>query len=341
MRPAPNRSAIVAPRQGGRFDGPNATETTPTLRRSPSHQTLGWIAIGIAVVGFSLGSTLVKRADSPPVMLAFWRMVTTSIVWNALLITTGRRPSWTSIRRGVVPGILFGLNLTAFFVGATNNSIANAELIGALAPFLIVPIGAKLFGEGINRRALLFALPALGGVTLVLFSAPPTGDSSWKGNIFSVAAMLLWACYVAATRHFRGPLDVIEFMASILPVATLTVLPFALLNGFSNVSWHGWKYILLLTFVTGLFAHGLIVFAQRTIGIGTIGVAQVAQPALAAFWSFLILGEPLHRLQLVGMGLVLTGLLAFITATQRANRHALLPAEPTSIAETSVALDDR
>ena len=313
-----------------------------TSRRGvPSHQTLGWIAVGIAVVGFSLGSTLVKSADSPPVMLAFWRMVTTTVVWNLLLVSTGRRPSWASIKRGAVPGVLFGLNLTTFFVGATNNSVANAELIGALGPFLIVPLGAILFGESINRKALLFALPAIAGVGLVLFAAPAAGDASLKGNVFSVISMMLWAGYVAATRHFRGALDVIEFMASLLPVATLTVLPFALSSGFGSVSWHGWKYILLLTFATGLSAHGLIVFAQRTIGIGTIGVAQVAQPALAALWSFLLLGEHLHRLQFVGMGFVLTGLLAFITVTQRANRHALLPAEPTSITETSLAIDDR
>lgn len=316
-----------------------ATARTTLKRGRPSNQTLGWIAIGIAVVGFSLGSTLVKRADTAPVMLAFWRMVATTVVWNLVLTSTGRRPSWANVRRGVVPGVLFGLNLTTFFVGATNNSIANAELIGALGPFLIVPLGAVLFGESINRKALVFALPAIAGVGLVLLAAPAAGDASLKGNVFSVISMVLWAFYVAATRHFRGGLDVVEFMASLLPVATLTVLPFALASGFSSVSGHGWKYIVLLTFVTGISAHGLIVFAQRTIGIGTIGVAQVAQPALAAFWSFLILGEPLHRLQFLGMGLVLAGLLAFITATQRSNRHVVLPAEPTRInpTETFVA----
>ena len=32
-------------------------------------------------------------------------------------------------------------------------------------------------------------------------------------------------------------------------------------------------------------------YAQKTIQIGTIGIAQVAQPALAVVWSFLLLGE--------------------------------------------------
>jgi drug/metabolite transporter (DMT)-like permease len=63
-----------------------------------------------------------------------------------------------------------------------------------------------------------------------------------------------------------------------------------------------------LTFVTGLGAHGLMVYAQKTIGIGTIGIAQVAQPALAALWSFLLVGESLHGLQIVGMVMVLGGI---------------------------------
>lgn len=273
--------------------------------------------MGFAVVAFSLGSTLVKRAASPPVLLAFWRMASTTVVWNLLLFSTGRRPSLASIKRSAIPGVLFGLNLTTFFTGATNNSIANAELIGSLTPFLIVPIGARFFGESINRRALLFGLVAFGGVGLVLFAAPAAGDASLKGNIFCALGTLLWTGYVVATRHLRGPLDVIEFMASQLPVATLTVLPFALASDFGNLTWHGWKYVVLLTFVTGLGAHGLIVFAQRAIGIGTIGVAQVSQPALAALWSFLLLGETLDGLQFVGMGLVLVGLFAFIIANQR------------------------
>ena len=37
--------------------------------------------IGV-VVAFSLSATLVKRAHSPGVLVAFWRLVTVSVVWN-------------------------------------------------------------------------------------------------------------------------------------------------------------------------------------------------------------------------------------------------------------------
>ena len=259
-----------------------------------------------------------KRAESPGVLVAFWRMVTVSVVWNVYLWSTGRRVTMRHVRQALVPGVFFGLNLAVFFAGATHNSVANAALIGSLAPFLIVPIGARLFEEYFNPRALVFALVAFGGTCLVLFSAPPNGDASMRGNVFGVLAMLLWTGYVVSTRHFRRDMDVATFMATVSPIAALAVLPLAIANGdVFGMSGTGWTYMLILTFLIGVAAHGLMVFAQKTIQIGTIGIAQVVQPALAVVWSFLLLGERLRHWQVVGIAIVIGGLLAFLVLNQR------------------------
>jgi drug/metabolite transporter (DMT)-like permease len=185
------------------------------------------LAVVGVVVCFSLGSTLVKRAQTPGVLVAFWRMVTTTIVWNGILFMRGKHLRIADLRQALVPGIFFGLNITCFYAGATHNSVANAELIGSLTPFLVVPIGAKFFKEYINARALFFALIAFGGVAIVLFTAPTTGDASLKGNLLGFTAMVLWATYIATARYFRKEMDVITFMASITPIAIVTVLPLA------------------------------------------------------------------------------------------------------------------
>src|SRR4051795_3501822 len=107
----------------------------PVRGRAPSAKTLGVLAVVGLVVAFSLSSTLVKRAESPGVLVAFWRMVTVSLIWNVVLWSTGRRVTLQDVRQVVVPGVFFGLNLAVFFAGATHNSVANAALIGSLAPF--------------------------------------------------------------------------------------------------------------------------------------------------------------------------------------------------------------
>src|SRR3954449_11644920 len=183
--------------------------TTPA---APSQIRLSAKAFGVlAVVGlvlaFSLSSTLVKRAESPGVLVAFWRMVTVSVVWNLVLWSTGRRLTLRDVRQVLVPGIFFGLNLAVFFAGATHNSVANAALIGSLAPFFIVPVGAWWFSESHQPRALGFAVLAFGGVALVLLSAPANGDASLEGNVFGGVAMLLLVAYVASARRYRRDMD--------------------------------------------------------------------------------------------------------------------------------------
>jgi drug/metabolite transporter (DMT)-like permease len=217
-----------------------------------------------------------------------------------------------------VPGIFFGLNLAVFFAGATHNSVANAALIGSLAPFLIVPVGAWLFKEYIDPRALVFAVLAFGGVALVLFSAPPNGDASLEGNVFGFLAMLLLVAYVASTKYFRQEMDVTTFMATICPIAAVAVLPLAVIHGdVFGMSGTGWTYMLILTFTSGVAAQGLLVYAQKTIQIGTIAISQVVQPALAVVWSFLLLGEVVNHRQMAGIAIVVLGLLAFVVLNQR------------------------
>ena len=297
------------------------TTAPPTRTRVLSALALGVLAVVGMVIAFSLSSTLVKRAESPGVLVAFWRMVTVSVVWNVILWSTGRRITMGNVRQALVPGVFCGLNLAVFFAGATHNSVANAALIGSLAPFLIVPVGAWLFREYINPRALVFAVLAFGGVALVLFNAPPNGDASLEGNVFGMLAMLLLVAYVASTKHFRQDMDVTTFMATICPIAAVAVLPLAIAHGdMFSMSGTGWTYMLILTLTSGVAAQGLMVYAQKTIQIGTIGIAQVAQPALAVVWSFLLLGEVVNHRQMAGIAIVICGLLAFVVLHQRGDR---------------------
>ena len=190
-------------------------------------------------------------------LVAFWRLVIVSVVWNVYLWSTGRRVTMRHVRQAFVPGVFFGLNLAIFFAGATHNSVANAALIGSLSPFLIVPLGARLFGEYINPRALVFALVAFGGVAIVLFSAPAerrrvarrqrvrrAGDAALDG-VRRVDAAL------------PRDMDVATFMATISPIAAVAVLPLAIANGdVFGLSGTGWTYMLILTFLTGVAATG-------------------------------------------------------------------------------------
>jgi drug/metabolite transporter (DMT)-like permease len=294
-----------------------------SVAAEPTHETharpLGLVALCIAVVCFSLGSTLVKKAALPGPTLAFWRMVATSSLWWCILWLTERRfVSWSDLRRTLVPGIAFGINLTCFFTGVTKTTVANAEFVASLAPLIVVPAGAYFFKEHLNRKALWFGLLSLAGLTIVLFNAPPRGEASWTGNAIMFAAVLTWSTYLLSSRRLRNQMTVQAIMTSIMTIATITIFPITLVRGeLDDLTVHSLPYVAILSVVTGTVAHGLIVFSQRTVPIGTISIVQVAQPALAVCWAYLLLSQGIRPIQLGGMVLVIGGLLAVLLVTRR------------------------
>lgn len=278
-------------------------------------------ALVAVIITFSWGSTLVKLAETPAVALAFWRLTVSSAIWVVVLrVTEGRWLSRVDLRASLVPGIAFGLNITCFFTGVTRTTVAAAEFTGALTPLLVVPAGVVYFHERTRLAPLAFGAVSFVGLAIVLFNAPPTGEFSWTGVWWIVGGMSLWATYLLTSRHLRQGRSVAVVMAHITPLAAATALPLSLVTAPGDllaIDTRSVVFILLLALVTGTLAHGLMVYAQRSVPIGAISMLQVSQPALAVLWSVLFLGSSVRGVQIVGMALVLVGLAAITTATHR------------------------
>jgi len=281
---------------------------------------LGLLAICAAILCFSVSSSLIRKAGIPGPTTAFWRMVITNPVWWTILWVTERSlPSPGDLKRLLIPGVLFGLNLTLFFEGVTRTSIANAEFIACLTPLLLVPAGAFFYKERIIPKALLFGLVSIVGIAIVLFNVPSDDVATWQGNLIVVGSTFTWAGYLLTSRRLRATMSVQRIMASMMPIATLTVLPIVAARGaLDDVTASALPYIFGLALLTGTLAHGFIVFAQHTVPVGTISLMQVAQPALAVAWAYVLLDQDIRGIQLLGMALVIGGLVAVVTMTRRA-----------------------
>jgi drug/metabolite transporter (DMT)-like permease len=289
------------------------------IQPSRKARPLGLFAICAAILCFSVSSSLIRKAGIPGPAIAFWRMVLTLPVWWLILWITERSSvTVADLKRLLIPGIAFGFNLTLFFEGVTRTSIANAEFIAALTPLLLVPAGAIFYKEKIIPSALLYGLVSIVGIAIVLFNVPSNAAATWTGNLIVASSMFMWAAYLLTSRRLRSTMSVQRIMAAMMPIATLTVLPIVVARGVvDDVTARSWPYIIALALLTGTLAHGFIVFAQHTVPVGTISLMQVAQPALAVAWAYVLLDQDLRPIQLVGMALVIVGLVAVVTMTRR------------------------
>ena len=155
---------------------------------------------------------------------------------------------------------------------------------------------------------------SLGSTLIRKAAAPGPTVAFWR----MVGSTTVWATYLLLTRWYRGTQSVAAVVAGVMPIATLTILPVVAWRGeVTAVTAHGMIFVALLVVVTGTLAQGLIQFAQQTVPVGTIGLLQVAQPALSVTWSVLFLGQVIRPIQIAGMALVMVGLVAIMVHSQR------------------------
>jgi drug/metabolite transporter (DMT)-like permease len=299
--------------------------TSRRHRISADRRLVGMACVLGAVLAFSSSSSIVKWADAPGSVVAFWRMIGAVMLWWIVIggrrVVTGRPPPSAAMWRRVIPaGLFFGLNITLFFTAINHTSIAHAEFIASLTPLLLVPAGAVFFAERPNVRALAWGSLSIVGLAIVLAFGGGQGGASIGGDALILVVVCTWVGYLLTSRRARSTVDVVDFMAMVMPIGLLTAAPLALvLDGGElwPLGTKAWVAIILLSVLTGMLAHGLIVSAQRDVDVGTIGMLQVSQPALAVAWSYVLLGEEIRLAQVPGMLLVLIGLAAFTLVSQR------------------------
>lgn len=300
------------------------TESARELAARP--KPLGMIAMVVAVVAFSLSSPLIKWADSTGSVIAFWRLIGGVVAWWVVMMIYRRRTNGPLPTRAtwlaVLPaGLFFGANIAIFFTAITKTSIAHAEFIGAMSPLVLLPAGAIYFHEQPNWRALRWGALSIIGMSFVLFFGPPNGTATVGGDLLMIVVLFSWAGYLVMSKRARNHgVGTVQFMACLAPLALLVTGPIAVFiagSGIFELSARGWLVVVIMTVLTGILAHGCVVFAQKLVPIATIGVMQSAQPALAVFWGVLILGETVSGPQVVGMVLVVLGLGLFTWSSQR------------------------
>ncbi|MDA0202596.1 MAG: DMT family transporter [Ilumatobacteraceae bacterium] len=307
--------------------------STPSrLRSAGGHPLVGQVAMVGAVTCFALSFSVIKWPGTSGAVIAWWRLVVSALIWwvvLAVLRLRGRplpsRETW----RAVVPAALsFGVNISVLFAAVTRTSVAHSEFISSLAPLLLAPLGFVFFGERPQWRALRWGGLSFVGLVIVLAFGSGDGVATIEGDLLAVGGMFGYVGYLMFTKRARSRgVGTLDFMAILMPVAVVTATPVAALTSDSlwPASGETWVAIAILAVLTGMVAHGLLVFAQRSVPIATIGVIQVSQPAQSTFWAWVFLGESIAFAQVPGMVLVIVGLALVVSSGQRAVARSVMP----------------
>jgi drug/metabolite transporter (DMT)-like permease len=299
----------------------------------------GLLAVVVSILCFAISFGIIKWPGIPGSVIAWWRLVGSALLWWILILSLrgarGRPLPTRQVWASTLPAaLLFGVYISVFFTAVTKTSVAHAEFINSLAPLLVIPAGYLLFRERPNWSALRFGVLSLVGLVIVLFMGPEQGAATLEGDLLMIIVLAASVSYLMASKRARGRgVETIDFMAIVMTVALVTATPVAVIIAGDEMwplPWQAWVAIAILSFLTGGAAHGLLFYAHRSVPVATISVMQVSQPALSAFWAWVIVGEAITAAQIPGMLLVIAGMALVVWFSQQSVPSQIDPVPDTA-----------
>jgi drug/metabolite transporter (DMT)-like permease len=301
-----------------------------SVRGGGRHPAAGVVAAGASVMVWGASSVLIKQVHGVSgVAISFHRLWIGALLTGTVFLTSGGRFSRRLLRLALPGGIAFGLDICLFFTAVKETSVANATVIGALQPVLILAIAKRLFGETPRLTDAFWAAVAIAGAVIVVTGSTGSGEASRRGDLLAVAALFAWTWYFVASKRARVELSSLEYLAGLSLVATLAVTPVVLLSGerLAVPETSGWVTIVAIAIINGAVGHFLMNWAHAHVPIVVTSLMTLAIPVFATASAAVFIDESVTAAQVAGMVVVIAALSVVVARTSRA-APAAPPPEP-------------
>jgi drug/metabolite transporter (DMT)-like permease len=294
--------------------------TEPVARTEEARRTAGILAVSLTTVVWGMAPLILKQMQMPVLTFAAYRLWAGVLIFAAMFAVTGRRLTWVTLRTCALGGVIFTADVACSFLAFRLTSVADATIIGALAPICIMIGAGRWFGERVGRRELVFVGISLGGVALVAIGSAGTPAFDVWGDLFAVASVFTWTTYWLVSKRARASVGALEYMASVILVAAVLMTLLALVSG-EGLSPPSramdWLWIWVVALGAGAIGHVLLAWSHRHVEAWLGSLITQCMPVVSSVAAWVLLGESLTPLTIVG-GLIVLAATAAILVRSRA-----------------------
>lgn len=205
--------------------------------------------------------------------------------------------------------ILGALNFSFFwamlFVAAYRLPGGVAATVGAVQPLIVVFLASAVLGTKLRAVAVVAALTGMIGVALLVLK--PNGALDQSGILAALAGAFSMAAGTVLSRYWQPPVPPLTFTAWQLTAGGLLLVPVAFwaepaLPQLTLMNWFGFVYLGL---IGGAFTYLLWFRGLARLESSVAASLGFLSPLTAVILGWVLLGQQLNLLQMVGMVIVL------------------------------------
>ena len=301
----------------------------PAAADPASPPASAFVAVVAANVALGFGPWFVRLADTGPVAAGFWRITLAIPVLVAFAVASGARPArlapglWLILIAG---GVFFAADLASWHLGILRTTLGNATLFGNSATLIFPIYGFLVARAWPTRTQALALLLAAVGAGLLLGRSYQLDPRHLAGDLLCLLAGVLYAVYFIAMARARDAMAPLPALALSTIASALPLLAFSWLLG-ERIAPQDWTALIALALVSQIIGQGLMIYALGRLPPLVIGIALLVQPMVGATLGWIVYGERLGLVDMLGAGLVATALILV-------RRGRVAPAERTEQEES-------
>ncbi len=287
------------------------TAPVPELAPAAKRPALGVTSAVTAVVVWGTSSVLIKEVEGlNGVAISAFRLWIGAVLITGAFLLSGGRVTRRLLRLSFWGAVAFLADIILFFSALQETSVANATVIGALQPLLMLAIAGPLFGERPRWTDGLWGLIAIGGAALVVLGGDGGGANSTDGDLLAAGALVAWTGYFIASKTARTQLTSFEYLTGLSLVSAVLVIPvpFLLSQPLGSPTGEAWALIAVIAVVNGALGHFLMNWSHQHVPLVAMSLLTLGIPVVSAATAAVFIDEPLVALQVVGMGVVVGAL---------------------------------
>lgn len=314
-------------------------EASPSLNRMTALTAITALFFGIFAVSFAAIFIRVSEQELGPyatIAHRFWIATLALALWAGMTFIrrnlqdqrqqgqsflaqiqrTIQLPSRAELGLLVLGGTIAAVDLSLWALSLTQTSVANAAVLGNLAP-LFTALGTwLLWKKGFDNRFLVGLTLALGGACTIGLGDFQLVPSHVQGDVIALCSAVLFSAYLLTVEQLRLSLTTTATLLGCSAIASVisTGIALGFEDRFFPISNQGWLAVMGLALVSQTLGQGLVAYSLDKLSSSLVAMTFLLEPVMAAAGAWFLFGEHLSLLNGLGFSVVILGIYIAISS---------------------------
>lgn len=286
------------------------------IKANRSQENLAVGIVIIAVCFLATGGIFVKLSEVQPIATGAYRIIFAlplAYFWMSLEKQVNKKlnkPNFKRICLLTLAGIFLGLDLILWNISFNYTTVANANLLANMVPFVVIPLSYFVFKEKISQLFWVGLMITTTGVIILMSGKIQPSLDNFFGDGLAIGTALFYGLYILSVSRLRQGLSASTVMFYSSFGSLLVLIPSSIIfeSKIIPTSVSGILPLIGLAVFSHIGGQGLLAYSLGKLSASLSSVLVLTQPVIAGIYALIIFKEHLSIVEVLGMFITLTGI---------------------------------